>query len=201
MKHWVKSAIALLESSLKPVPTELNELDWKSDISSNKDKLTKHLSAFANNINGGYLVFGINETTGQLCDITDDSAEKIIQQLSNLAREALEPKVSIDHSIIKFQETNLLLVWVKESRSKPVCLRGKPIDYCFIRSGGTTRQASRQEIGFFLLHNPTLRWEQLRASRLLSQYELIDKLDIHSIFSLLKLPVPESSPKVAVNSL
>ena len=52
MKHWVKSAIALLESSLKPVPTELNELDWKSDISSNKDKLTKHLSAFANNING-----------------------------------------------------------------------------------------------------------------------------------------------------
>lgn len=191
MKHWVKNAITLLQSSLEPVPIELNELDWKSDISSNKDKLTKHLSAFGNNTNGGYLVFGINEATGQLNNVTSESIEKIIQQLSNLGRDALEPQVSIEHSVIEFRGKNLLLVWIKESRNKPVCLRGKPIDHCFIRSGGTTRQASRQEIGFLLLNTPTIRWEELRSSKLMSPHELIDKLDIHGIFSLLKLPIPE----------
>jgi hypothetical protein len=48
MKPWIAKAIAYLQSSLSPVPQELNELDWKSSLSPKKDKLCQHLCAFAN---------------------------------------------------------------------------------------------------------------------------------------------------------
>ena len=59
MKKWINRAFALLENSLYPIPQELNELDWKESLSPNNDKLTRHLSAFANLPGGGFMVFGI----------------------------------------------------------------------------------------------------------------------------------------------
>ena len=54
-KKWVDLALQLLEKSLNPVPHELNELDWKTDVSSKgSPNLAKHISAFANYTHGGY---------------------------------------------------------------------------------------------------------------------------------------------------
>ena len=53
MKKWLISAIKALEASLGPVPHEPNELDWKQNLSPKKNRLTQHLSAFANYPNGG----------------------------------------------------------------------------------------------------------------------------------------------------
>ena len=39
--------MVLLAECLSPLPTEPNELDWKSGLSPNKDRLVEHLSAFA----------------------------------------------------------------------------------------------------------------------------------------------------------
>ena len=61
MKHWITTAVSTLDSSLGPVPHELNELDWKQNLSPKKDRLAQHLSAFANYSNGGVLVFGVND--------------------------------------------------------------------------------------------------------------------------------------------
>ncbi len=41
-----------------PIPYETNELDWKSQISVNKERLLEHLIACSNLSNGGYLVLG-----------------------------------------------------------------------------------------------------------------------------------------------
>ena len=57
--NWKDSALELLERSLKPVPQELNELDWKSALSTQSEKLAHHISAFANNCGGGLFAFGI----------------------------------------------------------------------------------------------------------------------------------------------
>ena len=56
MKKWITAAVAMLDTSLGPVPHELNELDWKQNLSPKKDRLAQHLSAFANHPNGGVLV-------------------------------------------------------------------------------------------------------------------------------------------------
>ena len=65
MKNWEKKALELLDKSLTGIPHELNELDWKENLSSNHEKLSNHLSAFANNPGGGFLIFGIDNKTRQ----------------------------------------------------------------------------------------------------------------------------------------
>lgn len=60
MKNWEKRAYELLEKSLTGLPHELNELDWKVNLSPNYERLSCHLSAFANHPGGGFLIFGID---------------------------------------------------------------------------------------------------------------------------------------------
>ncbi|MBA3626087.1 MAG: ATP-binding protein, partial [Methylibium sp.] len=59
MKDWINRAMAVLHASLEPPRHELNELDWKSALSPDKRRLAEHLSAFANQPGGGFLVYGI----------------------------------------------------------------------------------------------------------------------------------------------
>ncbi len=192
MKKWLTSAIKALETSLGPVPHEVNNLDWKQNISPKKERLTEHLSAFANHPNGGILVFGIDDQTATPKGIQQQEASAIVGQLANLGRNALDPPVTIDHAIVDQFGYSLLFVQVKESRVKPVHLRGKPFDHCFIRSGGTTRKASRQEVGSLLLNSRNPRWEELRATLLLGPEDVLTKLDTGIIRKLLDRPPVET---------
>lgn len=44
-KHWIVSALEYLAQSLEPVPHEINEIDWKTGLSPEKNRLTEHLIA------------------------------------------------------------------------------------------------------------------------------------------------------------
>lgn len=192
MKHWITSAVTALETSLGSVPHELNELDWKHSLSNKKDRLVQHLSAFANYPNGGVMVFGVDEQTSTLHGMSQSASESIIGQLANLGRDALEPPVTLDHAIVDFRGTALLLIRVKESNVKPVHLRGKPLDHCYIRSGGSTRIASRQEAGALMLNSRSPRWEELRATMLLPPESILEKLDAINVLRLLNRPAPDN---------
>ena len=166
-----------------------HKLDWKQGLSTKKDRLAQHLSAFANHSNGGVLVFGVDDQSAKPVGIQQPEAEAIVGQLANLGRDALEPPVTIDHAIVDFRGTFLLFVLVKESKVKPVHLRGKPLDHCYVRSGGTTRIASRPEVGTLLLNSRNPHWEELRASTLLRPEEVLEHLDAEGIHRLLERPL------------
>ena len=100
-------------------------LDWKQDISPNKERLKEHLSAFANLPGGGFLVFGISEPGGVPIGVTSAQATAIVERLTNLAREALEPPIQIEHSPLEYQGVALQLIHIKESPIKPVGIRGR----------------------------------------------------------------------------
>ena len=189
-KQWVQRAHALLDSSLRPPHHELNEVDWKAGLSIDKKRLTEHLSAFANHPGGGYLTFGIR-SDGHFEELTPAQIETITGTLSNLGRDALEPALQLDHATLKLEGGSVLLVHVPESTVKPVHRRGEPLDRTFIRSGGTTRSASRQEVGLMMLHSKTPRWEDLHASLLLSDDRLLEMLDVEPIFAMLDRPAPQ----------
>lgn len=53
MNEWQKRAEDSLKRSLYPVPQEPNELDWKSRLSDDSERLAQHISAFANRDNEG----------------------------------------------------------------------------------------------------------------------------------------------------
>ena len=191
-KHWVADALTILTESLSPIPHELNELDWKASLSTHKDRLAEHLMAMANQPNGGVLVFGINND-GATVGVSNREVEQIIGTLANLGRDAIEPPLALDHAVVDHTpDTAVLLVKIPESAIKPVQRRGKSVEETWIRSGGTTRKASRQEIGGLMMTSAPMRWEALRASTLLQLHEVAELLDLHAIARLLERPLPDN---------
>jgi predicted HTH transcriptional regulator len=196
MKNWIPIAINWLDKSLGKVPSELNEIDWKATLSPNNDKLSKHITAFANLPGGGFLAFGIDDNTGKVLGITKAEADSIVERLASLCRDSVDPLVSIDYSVETFRGKEILLVFIKESAVKPVHLKGKTIEDSHIRSGGTTRKASRQEIGALMLNSKSPTWEELHASKLLNEVEVITLLEYDKILELLKKPVPSNISEI-----
>lgn len=191
-KLWVSHALQCLRNSLRPVAHETNEIDWKVDLSDNKQRLTEHLIAFANQPNGGWLVFGISNLGAQCTGVDEAQTEAIVTRLTHLGRNAIEPPLVLDHAVVEHEARPLLLVHVPEHKSKPVHRRGKSIEEAWIRSGGTTRKASRSDIGALMLNSHAPRWENLRASGLLSAEEVIGRLDLAMIAKLLQRPLPHA---------
>ena len=196
-KHRVSAAITCLEDSLSPVPHELNEIDWRLSLSENKERLIEHLIAFTNYPSGRYLVFGIDDKTAELESISQENVSVIVNKLANLGRDAIEPPLIIDHTVVNFHEASILIVCIAELRNKPVYLRGKSIEESWIRSGGTTRKASRHDIGSLLLNSTTPKWEDLRASSIMSFNKVVQKLDIDTIAKLLERPLPNEADELA----
>lgn len=182
---WLNRAIALLDQSLNPISNELNEIDWKEKLSENKEKLKQHLVAFSNLSGGGFLAFGIRNTDAAVVGITSEEATVAVDRLTNLGRDTIEPPLIIEHRSIEYEGKPILLVYIQESTVKPVHERGKSIDNTFIRSGGTTRIASRQEVGSLFLHSKTPQFEELRSSKLLGVDEVLEILDYKRISELL----------------
>lgn len=196
-KHWVVDALLSLRESLSPLPHETNEIDWKMRLSDKKERLAEHLIAFANHSNGGYLAFGVGDGDGHLEPISQEVVAEIANTLANLGRDAVEPPLSIDHAVVEYQDTPILLVRIPEQRSKPAHRRGKSIEETWIRSGGTTRKASRQEVGALMLNSPAPRWEEQRASSLLPLDEAVSSLDLEAIAKLLQRPLPTEAEALA----
>lgn len=192
---WKNRAYALLSASLTPPRHELNDLDWKLDLSAKGDRVAEHLCAFANNPGGGFLVFGVNDN-GDAVGVDEEQIKQILTRLSSIARDGLEPPAKLEHSVERFEERALLMVRVAESDVKPVHLRGRPLDQTFIRSGGTTRKASRQDLGSLLLHSRTPRWEELNATVLVPGPEVLEALDFGPIFEILERPQPSNEAEI-----
>ncbi|HVZ84189.1 MAG TPA: ATP-binding protein [Terracidiphilus sp.] len=188
MKPWVEKAMVLLASSLEPPHHELNEIDWKSAISPNKQRLVEHLCAFANHPGGGWLVYGIGPDSN-FVGITPSEIESTVNQLTNLGRDAIEPSLQLDHLGMEFRGHQVLFVYIPESAIKPVHRKGRQESETHIRSGGTTRTASRQEVGSMMLQSKTPRWEDLHAAVLMSDDELLTALDIDPILEMLGKPI------------
>ncbi len=51
--NWRDKALDILKESLTPIPHELSELDWKSNLSTKTDRLAQHICAFSNHQGGG----------------------------------------------------------------------------------------------------------------------------------------------------
>jgi len=194
MTSWLQKALELLAASLDPPRHELNEFDWKAGISPDKKRLAEHLSAFANHPGGGFLVYGIGPD-GTPIGIAEGDIHVVLTRITNLARNAVDPAICIDHAVGEHQSKRLLFVCIPESSIKPVRLRGSYYDV-FIRSAASTRRASRQEIGSLMLHSRTPRWEELRASLLLTRAQLIEMLSAESILKMLGRPEPSTEPEL-----
>lgn len=193
-KNWVERGLRLLNKSLNP-PHELNELDWKIALSEDRKRLSEHLSAFSNQVGGGFLVFGINDL-GEKEGVSAKGSKDIINKLGNLGHDSLEPAVKIDHHLYVEEGKKLLIIYIEESKSKPVHLRGKGIEFSFIRTGSSTRKMNKMQLAQALMSSKIERFEELSAYTGSSYQEVLSLLEYNVFFELLDTPIPSSDEKI-----
>src|SRR3989338_1251662 len=105
-KQWIAEAHKFMRASLSPSPHELNEIDWKSSLSEDRERVAAHLSAFANHPGGGFFAFGISPE-GKICGTKESDVQEIVKKLGNLAREGVEPPQKIDFQAVVESETTI----------------------------------------------------------------------------------------------
>src|SRR3989338_4361879 len=194
MKIWEKEAIDWLEKSIKPFPQELNEIDWKLDLSPNTDRLAQHLSAFSNYDGGGFLIFGVDG--GKIIGIENDQCTKIITALGNIARQNLIPPIVLDHAITEFQGKNLLFIKIGEAQDKPIYLRSGSVFDSYTRSAGQTRRMDKIEVANLIAKSQGLRFEDGISETGLSAEAVLKKIDFTSYFDMIERPLPSGNEAI-----
>lgn len=191
MKTWENRAIALLEKSLYPLPAELNELDWKSALSNKSERLVQHISAFSNLSNGGFMVYGIDDN-GKSKPMPKTDMDNAIGKLGNIARNNLEPPVTLDHSIADYKGSPILIIHIEESGFKPTHLRGQSIYDSYKRSAGQTVKMSSGEVRAVIAVNDNISFEEQLAGNDYEKDQVLKLLDFDSYFRLAQKPLPEN---------
>ena len=188
-------AINLLKDSLYPIPAELNEMDWKSGLSSKTERLTQHLCAFANQDGGGYFAFGVNDDASMF-SITKEAADDIIRKIGNIARNNLVQPTAIQHVTEIFEGHSLLFVHVPESTDKPTYLRGGTIYDTYRRSAGQTVKMTRQEVKQLIAETQGVSFDEQIACEQTTADDVLSLLDYDSYFRLSGRNLPENKTAI-----
>jgi predicted HTH transcriptional regulator len=195
MNQWEETAIQLLTKSLHPVPLELNELDWKSDLSPKKERLAQHLSAFANQANGGYLAFGL-DNNGKSKPIEKTEMDAIVQKLGSIARNNLSQPIGISHAVVNYNENPVLLVHIPEHSDKPIHMRGSEVFESYTRSAGQTVKLSRHEVKQLIAISSGFDFEAQTAMHEVSDDDVMKFLDFDSYFTLQEKRLPDTKQSI-----
>lgn len=194
--NWKDKAISILESSLYPVASELNELDWKSGLSCKTDRLAQHLCAFSNLKGGGLLVYGVNNDASMF-SVSKEEADNIIQKLGNIAKNNLSSAIAIEHWTTDYKGRSLLFIHIPEQTDKPIHLRGKEIWDAYTRSAGQTVKMSRLQIKSMIADSQGLHFEQRIAMENVSTAELLSLLNYTKYFEITGKDIPSNPETIA----
>jgi len=193
--EWKEKAIKVLKDSLYPIPTELNELDWKSGLSPKTDRLAQHISAFANLQGGGMFVFGVNDN-GTHFSIQKDEVDNIITLLGNIAQNNLSYSIKIEHAIIEYENDALLFIHIPEQGDKPVYLRGRDLFNCYCRSAGQTIKMSQNQVKSLIARSQGIKFEEQLALEGQKVTDIFKLINYRKLFELLDKTVPKSSESI-----
>ena len=193
--NWKEQAIRILNDSMHPVPTELNEIDWKSGLSPKTDRIAQHICAFANLQGGGMLVFGINDN-GSHFSVNKDDADFIIKQIGNVAQNNLSHAIKVEHDILEYENDALLFIYIPEQIEKPVHLRGKDLFNCYCRSAGQTVKMSQSQVKFLIAKSQGVSFEEQLALEGLKAFEILKMLNYSKFFELIDKTVPKTNDAI-----
>lgn len=188
---WKENALETLENSLYPIPSELNQLDWKSDLSDKSERLAEHLCAFSNYKGGGYLVYGVNNDAS-FGLLTQDNIEEIVRKLANIAKNNLSIAISIEHAVLEYQGHSLLFVRIPEQVNKPIYKRGRIYD-AYTRSGGSTMKMDEAQIKYLIAESKGQSFEKMIARKGLTKDEVLTLLDYKKLYEILEKKPPKDN--------
>lgn len=193
--NWKAYALEVLHSSLDPIPRELNELDWKSKISSNGKRLAEHMCAFCNHPGGGLFAYGINNDA-TFASLDRATIEEIITKMANIARNNLSDSVPIEHDVQKYNEHDILFIYVPEYKDKPIFIRGQEHKSAFYRVAGHTEKMTDSQIRAMMAASLGTPYEKRIAKAELTEAEILQYINYQRFFELQKRSCPDDPASI-----
>lgn len=125
---------------------ENQSYEFKESIPKN-DVIAKEVGAFANNLNGGLVLFGISDAK-EVSGISASESDELQQKLTNIIRDTCKPIPEFSFMQFDISGGNVLLILsVHEITEKP-CMTSDKVP---IRVGPTVRWATSHEIRKMIL--------------------------------------------------
>ena len=175
---------------------EGKDQEFKQDLSS-PDSVLRSIIAFANT-SGGTVLIGVEDKTRRVRGLKDVLLEE--ERLTNLVSNQIEPRLVPEIEILSWRRTNVLVVHVYPSPSRPHYLKKLGLsEGVFVRVGSTNRRAdsglleemrryARQE-SFDEQPLPELSSEAIdfrAASELFAPYRRLHRSDLRALRLLTK---------------
>lgn len=124
------------------------------------DSLAQEMVAFSNT-EGGKIIIGVNDKTGDLNGLSFQELQAVNQQLVNVASQSVFPPVIVKTETVRVNEHNLVVVEIKEGISKPYKDRNGAI---FMKNGSDKRRVtSNDEIARLLQSSKIMFADELRV--------------------------------------
>ena len=120
---------------------ESSEIEFKRELSKNKDNLLKTVVAFSNG-GGGTIIIGIDDKTHEVVGVDEIEAFKIMDAIANSISDGVEPLISPDISLQTVEGKTVIRVRIFAGSHTPYYLKsvGKESG-TFVRIAATSRQA------------------------------------------------------------
>jgi len=130
-------------------PTELLDVARKGESTTvqfkerlpNSDSLTQEMIAFANT-EGGSIVFGINDKSGEIVGLEYSEIQRINQELAHCASQKIFPPITISTETVSYNDRIVVIVTIKEGQHKPYKDKNGSI---FMKNGADKRKVTSNE--------------------------------------------------------
>ena len=141
---------------------EGKNIEFKREIPGNHEKFLKDIIAFSNST-GGKVILGIEDETGNVYGIGEQSPFKLSDSISNMISDACTPQIEPDISIQTIEEKTILVIDIVPGKFRPyyIAKRGKETT-AFIRINGTSRPADERKLKELELEGQNISYDSLQ---------------------------------------
>ena len=103
---------------------EGKNIEFKREIPSNHEKFLKDIIAFSNST-GGQVILGVEDETGIVYGIGEQSPFKLSDAISNMISDACTPQIEPDITIETLEDKTILVIDVAPGKFRPYYLSSK----------------------------------------------------------------------------
>lgn len=141
---------------------ESKNIEFKRQIPSSHEKFLKDIIAFSNST-GGKLILGIEDETGIVYGIGEQSPFKLSDSISNMISDACTPQIEPDISIQTIENKTVLVIDIFPGKFRPyyIASKGKEAT-AYIRINGTSRPADARKIQELELEGQNISYDSLQ---------------------------------------